>query len=156
VTGKQVVSALINHMCRPPLPPLHLDGKTRTPSHAFGSYNNEHTGREYQNMTFLTKLCEASLKVNWEELPVAREVGLDQELIAKHKGLIDDVKKTLFNLEVKMVGLDGSIYIRVDLVEGDIQSAYETFTTLQYLLKKHKVQNDDVLVLDSYIKIELK
>lgn len=119
-------------------------------------YNNEHTGREYQNMTFLTKLCEASLKVNWEELPVIRKVGLDQELIAKHKGLIDDVKKTLFNLEVKMVGLDGSIYIRVDLVEGDIQSAYETFTTLQYLLKKHKVQNDDVLVLDSYIKIELK
>lgn len=41
-TGKQVISALINHMCRPPLPPLHLDGKTRTPTHAFGAASQEH------------------------------------------------------------------------------------------------------------------
>lgn len=41
-TGKQVVSALIFHMCRPPLPPLHLDGKTRTPSYAFGEKEEEH------------------------------------------------------------------------------------------------------------------
>lgn len=41
-TGKQVVSALINHMCRPPLPPLHLDGKTRTPPHAYGASSQEH------------------------------------------------------------------------------------------------------------------
>lgn len=119
-------------------------------------YNNEHTGREYQNMTFLSKLCDASLKVNWESLPVARKVGLDQELLAKYKSLINDVKSTPFDLEVKMIGLDDSIYIRIDLVEGDIESAYDTLTTLQHLLRKHKIKDDDVIIIDSYIKIELK
>jgi DNA-directed RNA polymerase I subunit RPA1 len=26
-TGKQVISALLKHLCPPPLPPLNLDGK---------------------------------------------------------------------------------------------------------------------------------
>ena len=42
-TGKQVVSALLRHICRPPLPPLHLDGKSRTPAYAFGAAESEHT-----------------------------------------------------------------------------------------------------------------
>ena len=41
-TGKQVISALLSHVCRPPLPSLHLDGKTRTPSTAFGPHEMEH------------------------------------------------------------------------------------------------------------------
>jgi DNA-directed RNA polymerase I subunit RPA1 len=41
-TGKQVVSAILQHTCRKPLPPLHLDGKTRTPPTAFGAEHNEH------------------------------------------------------------------------------------------------------------------
>lgn len=41
-TGKQVVSALLRHMCRPPMPALHLDGKTRTPPTAFGAEEEEH------------------------------------------------------------------------------------------------------------------
>jgi DNA-directed RNA polymerase I subunit RPA1 len=41
-TGKQVISALLSHMCRPPLPQLNLDGKTRTPPTAFGVDHGEH------------------------------------------------------------------------------------------------------------------
>lgn len=40
-TGKQVISGLLKHVCRPPLPPLHLDGKTRTPATAFGAEQGE-------------------------------------------------------------------------------------------------------------------
>lgn len=119
-------------------------------------YNNEHTGREYQNMTYLIKLCEASLKVDWESLPVARKVGLNQEIIAKYKSLIDDVKKSPFELEVKMVGLDGYIFIRIDLEDADIIGTYDTLTIIQFLLKKHKISDDSVLIIDSYIKIQLK
>ena len=36
-TGKQVVSALLDNLIRPPLPPINLDGKTRTPPTAFGA-----------------------------------------------------------------------------------------------------------------------
>lgn len=119
-------------------------------------YNNEHTIKEYQNMDFLIKLCEASVKVDWESLPVARKVGLNQELINKYKSFISEIKSTSFEIEVKMVGLDGGIYVRVDLVDGEIESVYETFIKLQHLLKKYKIKDDDVIVVDSYIKIELK
>lgn len=119
-------------------------------------YNNEHTSREYQNMTFLTKLCEASLKVDWESLPVARKVGLNQEIITKYKSLIDEIKKLSFELEVKMVGLDGFIFIRIDLEDSSIEGAYNTLTTIQFLLKKYKISDDSVIIVDSYIKIQLK
>ena len=41
-TGKQVISALLSHLCRAPLPPLQLDSKARTPATAFGAEHNEH------------------------------------------------------------------------------------------------------------------
>jgi DNA-directed RNA polymerase I subunit RPA1 len=41
-TGKQVISGLLAHMCRPPLPPLNLDSKARTPATAFGEEHLEH------------------------------------------------------------------------------------------------------------------
>ena len=41
-TGKQVITALLRHLCRPPLPPLHLDGKARTPPTALGPEQEEH------------------------------------------------------------------------------------------------------------------
>jgi len=118
-------------------------------------YENEHTGRELQNMTFLIKLCEASLKVNWESLPVNRKIGLNQELVSKHKPLIDDIKKCAFGLEVKTIGYEDRIYIRIDLEDSDIESIYDTLTQVEFLLKKHKV-SDDIIIIDTYIKIELK
>ena len=46
-TGKQVISALLSHICRPPLPPLHLDGKARTPASAFGNSLTHTTHTHY-------------------------------------------------------------------------------------------------------------
>lgn len=40
-TGKQVVSSLLKHMCREPLPPLNLDAKARTPGNLFGAEHAE-------------------------------------------------------------------------------------------------------------------
>ena len=33
-------------------------------------YFNEHTKREYQNISYLEKLCKAAIKIKWESLPV--------------------------------------------------------------------------------------
>jgi len=41
-TGKQVVTALLAHLIRPPLHKLHLDAKTRTPGSALGVEQQEH------------------------------------------------------------------------------------------------------------------
>lgn len=37
-------------------------------------YFNEHTKREYQNITYLEKLCDAAIKIKWENLPVGRDI----------------------------------------------------------------------------------
>ena len=41
-TGKQVITALLACLCKPPLPKLNLDGKARTPPTALGAENSEH------------------------------------------------------------------------------------------------------------------
>lgn len=118
-------------------------------------YENEHMSIESQNMTFLTKLCEASVKVNWDSLPTVRKVGLNQELVKKHKKLIDEIKKTAFGLEVKMVGFEDSIYIRIDLDDADIETAYESLLNIESILNKHKLP-DDLYIFDTYLKIQLR
>jgi len=117
-------------------------------------YENEHTGRELQNISYLERLCKASLKVNWNDLPIVRKVGVNQELVRKHKKLIDEVKSSVWQLETKMIGADDKIYIRIDLEDGDIGSIYDCLDSLQSLLSRHKV-NTEVLISDTYLKIEL-
>lgn len=117
-------------------------------------YENEHTGRELQNISYLERLCKATLKVNWNDLPIMRKVGVNQELVRKHKKLIDDVKSSVWQLETKMIGFDDKIYIRVDLEDGDISGIYDCLDSLQTLLQRHKVDTQ-VLIVDTYLKIEL-
>lgn len=117
-------------------------------------YLNEHTGKEEQNMTFLIQLCETSINVNWKDLPVARKVGMNKELIKKHSKLIDIIKKYYFELDVRMVGHDDRIFIRVDLESGDINEIHSNLINIQDILNKHRV--DGVVYFDEvYIKIEL-
>lgn len=118
-------------------------------------YMNEHTGREFQNMTFLTKVAEASIKVDWSSLPTVRKVGVNDEIIRKYKNLITEIKKSGFGLEVKVIGFEGRVYVRVDLDETDIDTIYDTLTVVQNVLTKHKVE-PEVTFSETYIKIELK
>src|ERR1035437_491169 len=62
-------------------------------------YFHEHTSQEYQNITYLKKLAEASVKINWNSLPTTRKTGIDQEILTKHKKFISDIKQTVFTLE---------------------------------------------------------
>jgi len=118
-------------------------------------YMNEHTGREFQNMTFLTRLAEASIKVNWSSLPTTRKVGINDEVLRKHKNLITEIKKSGFGLEVKVIGFEGRVYVRIDLDETDIDTIYDSLTVVHNILTKHKVE-PEVAFSETYIKIELK
>jgi len=119
-------------------------------------YNNEHTAREIQNMTFLEKLAKASLKVNWSQLPVVRKVGINEELLRKHKPLIDTVKKSIFGLDVKVVGVQDKIFIKIDLDLADVKTIYDTLSQVQGLLYKHRAADPYVVFDETTIKIELK
>lgn len=118
-------------------------------------YFHEHTGQEYQNMNYLISLCEASIKVNWNSLPTTRKVGIDQEIVNKHKGLINDIKSSVFELEVKVIGDSGKVFVRVDLDDSDIESISDGLSSVKALLMKYKM-DPDVLFDGTYLKIELK
>ena len=119
-------------------------------------YNNEHTAREIQNMTYLEKLAKASLKVNWSQLPAVRKVGINEELLRKHKTLIDTVKKSIFGLDVKVVGFQDKIFIKIDLDLADVKTIFDTLSQVQGLLYKHKSADPYVVFDETTIKIELK
>jgi hypothetical protein len=118
-------------------------------------YNNEHTGREIQNMTYLIDLCKASIKIKWRDLPFARKVGFNQELLKKYKPLIASVKETVWDLDVKVVGIYDRLFIKIDLEDQDVSTIFDTLSSIESLMYRSKL-TPDVIFNDSYIKIELK
>jgi len=118
-------------------------------------YYNEHRGTEMQNITYLKKLAEASVKVNWNDLPVKRKVGYNEELFAKHKELINEIKKNVFGIDVKVVGKDDKIFISLDLEESDMGEIYDALIRVQTIIAKHKI-TDDCFFEETYLKIELR
>ena len=118
-------------------------------------YYSEHSGKERQNITFLEKLCKASIEVNWDSLPIVRRIGIDEEIKRKYSGLIADLKSSSFGIEVKVMPEEGGgSVIRCNLENGFIDGTYETLYILQFLLKKHKI-SQSVYFDEEYIKIHL-
>lgn len=118
-------------------------------------YNHEHTGKEIQNMTFLEKLCKASISVDWKSLPVVRKIGVNSEVVRKYKDLISYVKKSIF-MDAKIVGEDGMVFIKIDLEGYDINSVAVSLANIDYILESHGIEDAYVSFDDGNIKIELK
>lgn len=118
-------------------------------------YYNEHRGTEMLNMSHLIRLAEASIKVNWDNLPVKRKIGYNEELFAKHKTLINEIKKNVFGIDVKIVGKDDRIFISLDLEETDMGEVYDSLIRVQTILNKYKIE-DFGMFEETYFKIELR
>jgi hypothetical protein len=118
-------------------------------------YMNEHTGDETQNITYLEKLCKASVNVDWQKLEIGRKVGVDDEIIEKYKDLIDDLNKCKFECPVKTFGVDGQSFISIELLDMDISELYTDLVSLKRIVDKHNL-DDMCLFLDTNILIELK
>jgi transcriptional regulator with XRE-family HTH domain len=118
-------------------------------------YYNEHRKTEMQNISYLERLAKASVKVNWDNIPVKRKVGYDQELYLKHKNLIDEIKNNVFGIEVKVLGKDDRIFISLDMEEPDMGEVYDALIRVQLILSKHKIPDIGTFE-DTYFKIELR
>ena len=118
-------------------------------------YYNEHRNTEMQNISYLERLAKASVKVNWDKIPVKRKIGYNQELYTKHKNLIDEIKKNIFGIEVKVLGKDDRIYISLDMEEPDMGEVYDALIRVQLILSKHKIPDIGTFE-DTYFKIELR
>lgn len=118
-------------------------------------YYNEHRGSEMQNMTYLIKLAEASVKVDWDSLPTKRKIGYNEELYRKHKSLITDIKKGQFGIDVKVVGKDDKMFVVIDLDEPNMSEVYNGLIMIQNVLGRYKIPTG-VIFKETYMKIELK
>ena len=118
-------------------------------------YYNEHRGTEMQNISYLKRLAEASVKVNWNSLPISRKIGYNAGLYTKHKNLITEIKKNMFGIEVKVVGRDDRIFINLDLEQPDMDEVYDSLIRVQTILSKYKIEDSGVFD-DTKFKIELR
>lgn len=118
-------------------------------------YNNEHTGEEIQNITYLEKLAKASIKVEWSKLPISRKVGLNEEIFNKHKALILDIKEYPFILDVKVLGFEDKVFVKIDLDMEGVRSIFDELSVVQSIFYKHR-QDPYVYFEDTYVKIQLK
>jgi hypothetical protein len=118
-------------------------------------YFSEHTVDERQNISYLIRLAEACLKVDWENLPTVKKVGFDEEVLRKYGKFISDFKAAAFTLETKMVSEYGTAYIKIEVDDPDVLTVYEDLQMMNLLLDKYKI-DPDVYFEDQFIKIELK
>jgi hypothetical protein len=118
-------------------------------------YNNEHTVREIQNITYLEKLAEASVKVKWDSLPTSRKVGLDDDLKIRFKSLIEDIKESFFELEVKITPYLKGIAIVVEVYDEPINDTYETMNSIEFVLRRHNLE-PKVYFEKEFIKIYIQ
>lgn len=108
-------------------------------------YFNEHTGKEKQNISFLKRLCEASVKIDWDSLPTVRSLDeiasfrkLEKEAREEHKDLLEEFKAAAPSLE-RLVSIEGGkTYVCFDLEGSDIPTIHETLEALLSVMKTTK------------------
>lgn len=118
-------------------------------------YFSEHSRNESQNISYLQRLANACLNVDWESLPTVKQIGFDEEIMRKYKPFISDFKSTIFNLETKMVSEYGLSFIRIEVDEPDPMIVFQDLKSIETLLNKHNM-DPDIKFDDNFIKIQLK
>ncbi len=121
-------------------------------------YFDEHTGSERQNITHLEKLAQAAIKVNWENLPIKRKVGVGEIIRTKYRTTFRDIRRSVFNSEVKLMAdafSDDKAFIRISFEDTSIDEALNDMLVISQIMKKNNV-DPDVYFADQYVKIELK
>ena len=142
-------------------------------------YYSEHTGREKQNLTYLAALAKAAVKVKWEELAVARKVGIDPTMSTKYSKFLVDLKELRFANAFKVYTEDDdahayryntydyggyggggyksepSIIIALQMTDISTDAAYTDILLLNNLLKKYKA-NYSVNMRRNNIKLTLR
>jgi hypothetical protein len=112
-------------------------------------YFNEHTGKEKQNISFLERLCAASVKIDWSALPTKRSLDeiasfrkLEKEAREKHKDLLEEFKGAAPFLE-RVVSIEGGkTYVCFDLEGSDIATIHETLEAILSVMKTTKNRPD--------------
>lgn len=105
-------------------------------------YFNEHTHEEVQNISFLEKLAKACVKINWDELPIGRKIGIDDTLLSKWGEMINDIKEMIYYNDISVKGYDGRILITIEFDDNSLRNAYNDLAYLETTFSMYKCDPD--------------
>lgn len=122
-------------------------------------YFNEHTEKEYQNLTFLESLCKACINVNWSNLTVARDLYPHKQVIERNYDLLMDFKELKFFGEVKLKAQEEKVFIQIKTATSPFEENYEDIKSIYDLFEKYNIDPNMYFVDDNLgsviINIEL-
>lgn len=110
-------------------------------------YFNEHTHQEMQNLTYLEKLCKASVTLDWSGLTVHRKLSTDLESFGKHKNLAKELKKATFYNYDEISSEDDTLNFELEVSDVDFEHLDSDLYRLQTILKKNGVNPNSKLNL---------
>jgi hypothetical protein len=96
-------------------------------------YFSEHTHSEMQNISFLERLASATLGVNWDNLRIARKVGLDPAISAKYGPLIMKMKRQRIYNSKRVYTDDENFYMMLPVDETPILTVKRELETFKKL-----------------------
>ena len=96
-------------------------------------YFSEHTHTEMQNISFLERLARATLGVNWNNLRIARKVGLDPSISAKYGPLIMKMKRQRIYNSKRVYTDDENFYMMLPVDETPILTVKRELETFKRL-----------------------
>jgi hypothetical protein len=102
-------------------------------------YYYEHTTKEIQDIDYLTRLCQACVKINWELLPIFREPGDDGYDIEDEDDFDDDEVVGEFNqcyfTNVNINGITKKMFISVNQIKKETNLIKDLLTKQGYNTK---------------------
>lgn len=117
-------------------------------------YFNEHTHDEIQNITYLIKLAEACVAVNWDKLKIKRKIGIDSAVLAKWSDLIADIKGSVYFNEVTYKGVEGKFVINIEFDDASLRNAYDDLASIEVILMMHRC-NPNITFDGNSLKIQI-
>lgn len=118
-------------------------------------YFDEHKTTEIQNISFLERLAKACVSVDWENLPIGRNVTLNTEIQRKYGRFMTALKKKrLTNTTTYKSSQEGYLEIYID-INSSISTAVSELTFFSDYFKKYEI-DPMVTFEDEIIKITLK
>ena len=118
-------------------------------------YFDEHKTTEIQNITFLESLAKACVKIDWDNLTIARNVDLNTEVMRKYGRLMTALKKKKFINKVSYKSSqEGYLEIFIDL-NSYVSSALSELSFFKDYFKNYDI-NPLVTFEEELIKITLK
>jgi di/tripeptidase len=115
-------------------------------------YFNEHTHRECQNLSFLERLCEATIQIDWESLPTSRSLSIDDEIYEEKADIIEHIESLEFVNDKAIYEEEGKLMIALTVDDTSSEVLLTEIEALHESFNKYK-SDIDVQVKQNTIEI---